>query len=151
MGHRHHHWWPPFHRRHPHYLLLVVKVSSGTHLTDSFAVIIPPNRKVHLMENVTLGHVIALAISYLDQNGQPMVTAPTPDSPPTWTDTTPATETLVVAADGSTAQATPIAVGTDTINLSVVVGGATFAAALNVNVSAAPQVLTSVAVSATVQ
>ncbi len=99
---------------------------------------------------VTIGHTIELAIAYLDQNGNPMLTTPTPDAPPTWTNTTPATETLKVAPDGLSAEADPVAAGTDVVNLSLVVGGATFSASLSVEVDPAPQVLTSVNISATV-
>jgi hypothetical protein len=149
------HWrrphWLHFHHRHPRYLVLVVKVRNGSAVTDSFAVIIPPNRKVTVMEEVTVGHIVDLAIKYLDARGNPMKTTPTPDAPPTWTDTTPATDTLVAAPDGSTAKATTIAPGTDTINMSVVVGGNTYTAALNLVVDDLPQVLTSVAIVATVE
>lgn len=102
------------------------------------------------MTDITLGHGLDLSIIYLDQNGNPMLTTPTPDGPPTWTQTTPATETLVVAPDGLTAQATSVAVGTDSISLNVSVGGSTFSASLLVNVTTAPQVLTSVAINAVV-
>lgn len=94
--------------------------------------------------NTVGGAPLALAIAFLDQHGNPMSTAPTPDSPPTWTNTTPADETLSVAADGLTCQATAVAAGTDEIDLTVVVGGKSFAASLAVTVAAEPQVLTSV-------
>ncbi len=103
------------------------------------------------MIEVTVGHQIVATISYLDQNGNPMLTQPTPDSAPVWTNSTPATETLVAAADGSSATATTVAAGTDTISLSVIVGGQTFAATLSVQVDAPPQVLTSVAIDAVAQ
>ena len=102
------------------------------------------------MTDVTLGHKINLSIAYLDQNGNPMLTAPTPDAPPSWSNTTPATETLAVDPTGNTATATTVAVGTDVIDLSVTVGGQTFTATLGVNVSPVPQVLTSVAIVADV-
>jgi hypothetical protein len=87
-----------------------------------------------------------LGIEYLDQNGKPMATAPTPDVAPAWTDTTPATETLAVSADGLTAELTPVAEGTDTVNLSVTVAGQVFTAQVDVTVEG--QVLTSVAITA---
>jgi hypothetical protein len=99
---------------------------------------------------LTVGHTLNMAVSFLDQNGNPMLVAPTPDTAPSWTDTTPATEILVVAGSGLTAVGTPVAPGTDVVNLTVVVGGVSFAALLDVTVSAAPQVLTSVAISSTV-
>lgn len=102
------------------------------------------------MTDITLGHGINLAIAYFDAAGNPMLTTPTPDSPPAWTQTTPATERLTVDPTGLTAATASLAVGGDSIGLSVVVGGATFTASLAVNVNAAPQVLTSVAIVPTV-
>ena len=101
------------------------------------------------MTDITLGHGLALSIAFLDQNGNPMLKTPAPDAPPAWSNTTPATETLAVAADGLTAQATSVAVGTDSISVSATVGGAVFAASVIVNVNAVPQVLTSIAIVAT--
>lgn len=136
--HRHHH------RRHPVRILFTVGVSGE----PAFSVILEPGKKAHIMTKVTVGHKIALAIVYLDQNSNPMLTTPTPDSPPVWANTTPATETLVAAADGLSANTTALAVGTDAVSLTVVVGGVSFAASLSVEVDAAPQVLTSVAIDA---
>jgi hypothetical protein len=100
------------------------------------------------MIKVTVGHKLALTIVYLDANGNPMLTAPVLASPPTWANTTPATETLVASADGLSASTTALAPGTDAVSLSVVVGAATFTASLSVEVDAAPQVLTSVSINA---
>jgi len=102
------------------------------------------------MTTVTVGHTIALAIAYLDQNGNPMLTTPTPDAAPQWSNTTPATETLVAAADGNSAVATAVAAGNDVINLALAVGGKQFTATLAVTVAAVPQVLTSIAIVPTV-
>src|SRR5277367_5332620 len=86
-----------------------------------------PQRIVH-MSNVTLsvGHSADFSIVFLDQNGNPMLTTPVPDAPPVWTDTTPATGTLVPAASGLTAVEAVIAVGGDTVSVSLAVGGVTF-------------------------
>jgi hypothetical protein len=97
---------------------------------------------------VTVGHSVAFSIVYLDQNGNPMLTAPTPDSPPAWSDTTSATETLTPAASGLTASAVALAAGTDVVSVSVTVGGVVFSATCDVEVDAAPQVLTSVEIAA---
>lgn len=99
---------------------------------------------------LAVGHTLGLALAFLDQNGNPMLVAPVPDAAPTWTDTTPATETLAVDASGLTATGTPLVPGTDTINVSVTVGGTVFSASLDVNVTEAPQVLTSVVIDSTV-
>jgi hypothetical protein len=109
------------------------------------------------MIQVNAGHSVDCTIEYLDQNGNPMLTTPTPDSPPTWTNApAPAgIDTLTVSPDGSSAVLATAAVdatgGTDTVSLSVIVGGKTFAATLGVAISAAPQVLTAVAINDTVQ
>ena len=43
----------------------------------------------------------------------------------------------------------PLAAGTDAVSVSLAVGGAAFSATIDVNVQAAPQVLTSVQIAAT--
>lgn len=99
---------------------------------------------------VSVGHKVTASLVFLDQNANPMLIAPTPDSPPTWTDSTPATGTLTAAADGLSATEIANTTGTDTISVSVSVGGTTFSATLGVTVTPAPQVLTSVDLTSTV-
>src|SRR5690242_3219120 len=110
-----------------------------------------PNRRLHVAATNTIGAAapLALAIGFLDQNGHPMLATPTPDAPPTWTNTVPADETLAVSADGLTCAATAVAAGADEIDVSVTVGGVAFKAALAVTVAAQPQVLTSVEITVT--
>jgi hypothetical protein len=98
---------------------------------------------------VSVGHTVDFAIAYLDQNGNPMLTTPTPDSPPVWSDTTAATGTLTPAANGLTASELANAVGADSVSASVIVGGQTFTSSIDVDVEAEPQVLTSIAIVAT--
>src|SRR5260221_4975806 len=129
-------WWRlfPEYRRNRHRRLhhgrpvFVVFVVRG-----KFGVLLKPNEELIIMTDITLGQGLDLSISYLDQNGSPMLTTPAPDAPPTWSNTTPATETIALSADGLTAHATTVAPGSDTISVSVVVGGATYAATLGVN------------------
>jgi hypothetical protein len=104
------------------------------------------------VENITLsvGHTVSFSILYLDQNGNPMLVAPVPDSPPVWSDSTPATGTLVVAANGQSAVETALAAGGDTVSLTVLVGGKSFAASVGLTVAAAPQVLSTVAIASIV-
>jgi hypothetical protein len=104
------------------------------------------------MQTVNVGHSIAMTILYLDTNGNPMLTTPVPDSPATWTNSPsdPSVDTFSVAADGNSAQLNALAPGTDTVNLSVTVGGTAYTASLAVEVDAAPQVLGSVQIGATV-
>jgi hypothetical protein len=90
-----------------------------------------------------------MSIVYLDQNGNSMLTTPRADAAPTWSNTTPATETLKPSADGLTCEADAVAAGSDVVSLSISVGGAAFAASLSVTVEAAPQILTSVQIAAT--
>lgn len=97
------------------------------------------------MANIlAVGQTVPLSIAYLDQNGQPMQTPPTPDAPPTWQNTTPATETLTVDPGNLTASVKGAAPGTDTVSVNVTVGGKPFSAQLVDTVTPAPQVLTSI-------
>ncbi len=99
---------------------------------------------------VSVGHKIEMTIAFLDQNGQPMLTEPTPDAPPVWTNGAPSIDALVVSSDGLTAEDDAEAAGSDTVNLSLAVGGVAFSATLPVVVTPAAQVLTSVAIVPTV-
>jgi len=104
------------------------------------------------VSNVTLtvGHTVAFALVFLDQNGNPMLTTPVPDAAPVWSDITPATGTLTPAASGLTATELAIAPGADTVSVSLAVAGVSFTASIDVTVETAPQVLTSVQIAATV-
>jgi hypothetical protein len=95
--------------------------------------------------NLTVGHTDTMGIAYFDQNGNPMLVTPTPDSPPAWANTPSADDTLVVNGPGNlTAVVTATASGTDNVTVTVVVGGKTFSASQPLNISPVPQVLTSV-------
>ena len=101
---------------------------------------------------VAVGHQVQASIVYLDQNGAPMLTTPTPDSPPSWTDVeSPIGDmTLVVAADSMSAVETAVAAGTDVLTLALVVGGVSFSTTRPITVTAAALQLTSVDFVATV-
>lgn len=105
------------------------------------------------MEQLTVGHTDTMTIVYLDASGNPMLAPVTPDSPPIWTNTpsTPPVDTLTVSADGGIAVLAATAAGSDTVNLSVTVGGKTFTAMQSITISAAPQVLTSVTIQNSIQ
>ena len=97
-----------------------------------------------------------LAIEYLDANGSPMLVAPKPDSllggqlNPAWGQTNPAAETLTPSADGNTATAVGLALGTDTVEVDLTVGGIAFRATVDATITGPPaQVLTSIAIVAT--
>jgi hypothetical protein len=116
-------------------------------VVDGLAIILTPNQELNMATVVNVGHKVNLSVLFFDQNGNPMLTAPTPDSV-AWANSNAAAETLV--SSGTTAVATAIAPGTDQISLEVVVAGATFSATLAVEVDAAAQVLTSVSIEAVV-
>lgn len=104
------------------------------------------------MTDVTVGHEIVYTIVYLDQNGAPMLATPVPDSAPVWSNlAAPTIDTMSVSADGSTDTVTAVGAGVDSVSVSVTVGGAVFSAVDQVSVDAAPQVLTSVALSSSVE
>lgn len=104
------------------------------------------------MTDVVTGHKVIDTIVYLDQFGNVMLTTPTPDSPPSWTNMAAATiDTMQVSADGTMDTISALSPGQDTISLSVTVGGKTFTATQQLNISAAPQVLTGVSIAAEVQ
>jgi hypothetical protein len=129
------------HRQHFKNVRLTVRINKRHHAS----IILEPNRRIR-MTNVTVnvGHSVTMTLTYLDQNGNPMLTPPTPDSPPSWSDTTPATGTLTEQPGNLEAIETAVAPGNDVVSVSVVVGGQTFSASLGITVQAAPQVLTSV-------
>lgn len=106
-----------------------------------------PNQEI-IMDNVTvnIGHTVTCSIEYDDANGNPMLTPVAPDAPPAWTQTTPATDTMAVAPDGSQDVLTAIAAGGDTVSVALAVGGKAFSASVGITVSPAPQVLTSIRV-----
>jgi hypothetical protein len=131
------------HHHHRHRPVVVLRIGE-------IGIVLRPNQKERIMTTLSVGHKLQLAIDYLDQNGNAMLTTPVTDAPPSWTNTTPATETLTPAGDGQTATATAVAPGSDMIKLSLTVGDAAFSASLSVTVQTAPQVLTSINIAATV-
>lgn len=134
-------------QRHIARIWLIVRV--GRRLVDLRELL--PDRRITMNPvAVNVGHTVSMSIVWLDQNGNPMLTTPVPDAPPAGTDTTPSTGTLTVAPGGMTATELAIAAGTDTVDLSLSVGGEAFSASLGITVSAAAQVLTSVSIAATV-
>ena len=144
MSHRHRFHHHRRHRRHHHHIRVAL-------ILGNVAVELIPNGVIHMAFTLDVGKMENLAIAYFDQNGQPMVTTPTPDAAPPWSQTTPATEDLVAAADGLTAVAQGIAAGTDTIKVDLMVGGVSFSATVDVTVNpvVAAQTLTSIGIVAT--
>lgn len=103
---------------------------------------------------LTVGHTAALSIVWLDQDGNPMLTTPTPDTAPSWSQTAPDAATLTPSSDGMTATEAAKAAGTDvvTVDLSVTIDGVStpFSAQGTFPISAAPQKLTSIMLAASV-
>lgn len=90
-----------------------------------------------------VGQPVKLSIVAKDQDGI-TIPLPTTDSPPVWSNTAPTVDAIAAAADGLTAVDTCLSVGTDTVGLTVIVGGKTFTASMPLTVSKPPSVLTSV-------
>jgi len=104
---------------------------------------------------VNIGHIVTNTIEYLDQRGNPMLTVVTPDVAPAWTfdDATGQPiggDTLIVSADGLTAKVRAADAGTDTLGLSVTVGGKTYQASISIEIDPEPQVLGGVQIVSTV-
>ncbi len=94
---------------------------------------------------IAVGETENLSIEYLDQNGQPMDPTPTPDAPPEWAQTDDTVQDLVAAADGNTATATGLrGPATDTVQLSLSIGGVLWTDTVEATVTAPAQILTSV-------
>lgn len=132
-------------RQRPSFLLLVISTNAA-----EFGVELEPFERAHMSTSVNVGHTVSMKISFLDTNGNPMLTPVTPDSPPIWSNSSPATGQLTAAPDGLSAVESAIAAGSDVVSLSVTAGGQVFSATLAIDVSAATQVLGSVAIEPTV-
>jgi hypothetical protein len=148
----HHHDHHHHERQHLTCVMLVIDVHLGRrHQRRRYITFLTANRRTQLSNViVTVGHTVSFSLVFLDQNGNPMVTTPLPDAPPTWSDTTPATGTLTPGLSGLTATELATGVGADTVNVSLAVGGTSFSASIDVTVQDVPQVLTSVQIAATV-
>jgi hypothetical protein len=113
-----------------------------------------PGRHIKMAtEIVTVGNTLDFSVVILDQNGVPLVTQPNLSGVTfTWTQTTPATDTLT--ANGATATDVAVAVGTDTISVSATgIPGAAgpISGSLPLQVNAAPQVPTSLQINAVLE
>jgi hypothetical protein len=122
---------------------------------DGYGHELHPHRRLRIMTPVTAGHKVSYAIAFFDANGNPMLATPTPDAAPTWNEapSAPGIDTFTVDPSGLTAvvQTNPAdAASSDVISVSVAVGGHTFAATDTVQISVAPQVLSSIGLVATV-
>ena len=113
---------------------------------NEFAIELIPNGVIHMAEIQNVGQSISFSIEYRDQNGKKMDTAPTPDAAPVWANSNASVETLVAAADGSSAVATGIAAGSDTVRVQLMVAGTPYEATDDVTVNAVVPTLTSIGI-----
>ncbi len=126
----------PFYRhRHHHHVRAVL-------IVGNFAVELIPQEILHMATTINVGQTLPLSIRYLDTTGQPMTTPPAPDAAPSWTNTDAAVATLTPAADGLTADALGVAAGSDVVDLTLMVGGVSFSASLDLTVDAVVPVQT---------
>jgi hypothetical protein len=133
---------PQLWRRHHRRIRVILRVGE-------FSVELPAKEWIHMAITMNAGQSSNLSIAFLDQNGQPMATPPTPDAPPGWANTAPASvDTLLAAPGGMTSILTGVGAGTDTVRVSLAVGGVQFAATLDVTIDAAvsQQTLTSIGI-----
>src|SRR5712672_1772300 len=137
--HRHHHHHG--YRQHFICVMLIIDVHLGRRRNRRrYITFLTANRRTNLSNViVTVGHAVTFSLVFLDQNGNPMVTTPLPDGPPTWTDTTPTTGTLTPAASGLTASELTTGVGADTVTVSLAVAGTSFSASIDLTVQDVPQ------------
>jgi len=119
-------------------------------IIDGIGIMLHENEENFAMTTLSIGHTLGLTIQVLDQFGNVMLSPVTYDAAPTWSNSTPATETLAPAADGQSAVATPVAVGDDVISLALSIDGKPLTATLAVTVTPVVQVPTSIAIVATV-
>jgi hypothetical protein len=128
---------------------MTVMIRHGHHVRRRFFYLFP-NEENHMSVALSVGHKVTCTLTFMDQFGNPMLVTPVPDALPAWTDITPATGTLTAAPDGLSATEVAIAAGTDTISVALAVGGVAFKASVDLAVTAAPQVLTTIGILATV-
>jgi hypothetical protein len=86
---------------------------------------------------IAFGQIITFALEFDDQFGNVLTAVPKPDTLPSWTQGSTATGRLDLGADHLSAVYTPLANGTDSIGVSLLVGGISYAASCDVTVGAA--------------
>ena len=97
---------------------------------------------------VNVGHTVTCTYIITDQNGNPMLVQPPLDSPAVWTDapSPSGADTSAASADGTTNVVTAAAAGSDTVGVTVIVGGSTFTDSVLLTIVAAPQVASGVVI-----
>jgi hypothetical protein len=97
---------------------------------NQLAILLVENQEVFVMSQLHIDQIVTLSIEATDVAGN--VVPFTPDAPPVWANGNPAAATDVVSADGLTDVLTPVAVGqTDSVKVSVVIGGVGFTATID--------------------
>jgi hypothetical protein len=102
---------------------------------------------------VNVGHQATCTYVLLDQNNNPMLNPVALDKPAAWTDSPSGTgvDSNVVSADGTVDVVNALAAGSDTIGVSVTVGGKTFTDSVLLTISPAPQVASGVLIQTAVE
>ena len=105
------------------------------------------------MIETTVGHQVLITINYLDTKGNPMLTRPTPDATPEWTNNpNPAgADTMTVAGDGGSSLVMTLAPGADTVSAALAVSGTAYNGSLDLVMDAVPQELGSIELTGVVQ
>ena len=101
---------------------------------------------------LNVGHTANMSLVFTDQNGNPMLTQPTPDASPatTWSDAPGSPAVGVLTPAGNTASELAENPGSDVVSVTTYVGGVEYQASVTLVVSAAPQVLTGVQIAVSV-
>lgn len=88
---------------------------------------------IHMATSIHIDNQLPLSVAFIDSAGNPIMPAPTPDTLPVWVITDTTVATVTASTDGLTAIVNPLLVGgSTTITLTVVIGGTTFNATLDI-------------------
>ena len=136
----------PFHRRRPPNIWLRIEEAAPRRRGRQAQRIVLQEKhltagKTTKMNPISLTGATPIFLGFieLDQTGNPMVTPVPPDtdvSPnPGWTNSTPATGSIVPSSTNLSATYTPIANGTDVVTCTLQAGGAVFTATVAITVT----------------
>jgi hypothetical protein len=136
------HWRP--HRRHRYHMRVLLTVTPP--VGEPYSIELIPEGIIRMATTINVGQTQGYQINCLDSGGNLITPQPTFDAAPAWSDDTPATDTLTASADGLTATALGLVGGTDTISVSLNIGGVPFSATEALTVVAAASQVASIAI-----